>query len=285
MKTFREAGLTFLVVVILLAVSLFFGCDSDRQVTNPGQTGQLALNVIFSTPSGDFSKGKSDNGSPPSEGKPLVPAFRKQSLLAAIDRVAVSVVNRSQVTLVSRDLPIVETPEGRFAEGNLTIPINGEQETFFINVQAFDNSSVSFAGNTVVTLSAGETRETPLDIALLPLGTGDVQITLTWDTETDQDLHVIDPAGDRIFFGSRTSPSGGTLDFDNTSGFGPENIFWPPGQAPNGRYKVQVVYFSGVGVTNVAVVVTRSDAPTQTFNGTLAANGDTLNVTEFDFGG
>lgn len=275
----------FLVAAIVFPLSLFFGCGGDSQVTNPGRTGQLALNVVFATPSGDFSKGKSNNGPLPREWKPLVSAFQKHSGLTAIDRVAVSVVNQNQVTLVSRDLSIVETAEGRFAEGNLTIPISGEEETFFINVQAFDNSSVSFAGNTVVTLSAGETRQTPLDIALLPLGTGDVQITLTWDTETDQDLHVIDPAGDRIFFSSPTSASGGTLDFDNTSGFGPENIFWPQGQAPNGRYKVQVVYFGGSGVTNIGVVVTRSDAPTQTFNGTLSARGDTLNVTEFDFRG
>jgi hypothetical protein len=48
---------------------------------------------------------------------------------------------------------------------------------------------------------------------------------------------------------------------------------------------VQVVYFGGAGVTDVTVVVRRSDAPLQTFNRTIEAEDDTLDVTEFEFTG
>jgi hypothetical protein len=77
------------------------------------------------------------------------------------------------------------------------------------------------------------------------LGTGDVQATLRWDTGDDMDLHVIDPDGDEIYFGNRTSPSGGTLDVDDIPSCieeGPhvENVFWPPDGAPNGGYEVFV---------------------------------------------
>ena len=56
---------------------------------------------------------------------------------------------------------------------------------------------------------------------------GDPQFTLIWDTKgVDIDLHVIEPGGDRIYFGDRNGDQGGELDVDNTWGYGPENIYW-----------------------------------------------------------
>ena len=80
-----------------------------------------------------------------------------------------------------------------------------------------------------------------------PLGTGDVQVTLTWGGGVDLDLHVIDPSGTEINYSSPSSPSGGTLDTDAQSGCTScvENIFWPTGGAPPGEYQVFVVNFSG----------------------------------------
>jgi len=77
------------------------------------------------------------------------------------------------------------------------------------------------------------------------LGTGDVQATLRWDTGDDMDLHVIDPAGDEIYFASTSSPSGGELDVDDIPSCieeGPhvENVFWPTDGAPSGDYEVFV---------------------------------------------
>jgi hypothetical protein len=91
----------------------------------------------------------------------------------------------------------------------------------------------------------------PPDTAL-PLGTGDVQVTLTWASGDDLDLHVIDPAGQEIYYGSRSSSSGGELDTDDTAGCGTsgshvENVFWPTGGAPPGTYEAFVVAFNGCG--------------------------------------
>lgn len=78
------------------------------------------------------------------------------------------------------------------------------------------------------------------------LQTGDVQVTLRWDTSDDLDLIVVDPAGSVVDFGSPRSPSGGQLDVDangfcQTQSFTPvENIFWPNGGAPNGEYLAYV---------------------------------------------
>jgi len=85
------------------------------------------------------------------------------------------------------------------------------------------------------------------------LGTGDVQVTLSWSDINDLDLHVIDPNGEEVYYGNRMSTTGGTLDVDanaacnNTTTSPKENIFWPAGTAPSGTYTVQVVFFRGCG--------------------------------------
>lgn len=81
------------------------------------------------------------------------------------------------------------------------------------------------------------------------LGTGDVQITLTWDSSSDLDLWVTDPSLEKIFYNHPSSLSGGILDIDDTNGFGPENIFWPENEAPQGEYLVQIHHFSGDAAT------------------------------------
>ena len=49
-------------------------------------------------------------------------------------------------------------------------------------------------------------------------------VTLTWNTATDVDLYVTDPTGATAWYSNRTTPSGGILDHDVTSGFGPEHF-------------------------------------------------------------
>ena len=118
--------------------------------------------------------------------------------------------------------------------------------------------------------------------ALLVGGGGDVQVSLTWNTTADLDLWVTDPAGERIYYGNRTSASGGQLDVDDTSGFGPENIFWPTNGAPAGTYTVQVDHYAGASPSawRVTTVVA---GRTQTFTGSVST-GQTDAVTTFTVG-
>jgi len=93
----------------------------------------------------------------------------------------------------------------------------------------------------------------PEEAAEADLGTGDVQITLRWYSTVDLDLSVADPSGDSIDFGHKVSASGGELDRDanwpcDTGTSTPvENVFWPPGGAPAGHYRVTVTYRGGCG--------------------------------------
>jgi hypothetical protein len=76
-------------------------------------------------------------------------------------------------------------------------------------------------------------------------GQGDVKITLSFDRTHDLDLHVVEPNGEEISYENNASATGGFLDLDSGSNCQPspansENIFWPPGGAPSGEYRVTV---------------------------------------------
>jgi hypothetical protein len=85
------------------------------------------------------------------------------------------------------------------------------------------------------------------EVVIVPsptLGTGAFSATLSWDTQTDIDLHAIEPSGYHIFFrvDRRRGPTS-LLDADNTTGYGPENIYTDRPVA-NGTYEVFVVAYA-----------------------------------------
>lgn len=109
---------------------------------------------------------------------------------------------------------------------------------------------------------------------ILSSGFGDIKITLSWDTETDIDLWVIDPYSEKIWFEDPIASSGGQLDVDNTDGYGPENVFWPVNEAPFGTYTVQIHYYGPEDgpVTNCKVIIDNFGVQT-VYNQALTPDG------------
>jgi len=93
-------------------------------------------------------------------------------------------------------------------------------------------------------------------ISMQRLGTGRLQISLSWANASDQDLHLTLPGGQRIYY-QHTRAEGGQLDRDDRDGYGPENIYWT-GQAPDGTYTIEVDSYENGEAENPFVV---------TFNG------------------
>jgi hypothetical protein len=79
-----------------------------------------------------------------------------------------------------------------------------------------------YNGNGVL-LSVPNTQLKPFQI-IVNASEAVILATLTWDTDgTDLDLYTIDPTGDYSCYFHEVTASGGALDFDNTTGYGPEH--------------------------------------------------------------
>ncbi|HEY9805598.1 MAG TPA: hypothetical protein V6D04_03470, partial [Candidatus Obscuribacterales bacterium] len=106
------------------------------------------------------------------------------------------------------------------------------------------------------------------------LGTGDIQATLRWETVDDLDLAVTDPSGQTVFYKNPRVRSGGQQDVDaNADCIKPvakpvENIFWPTGGAPAGKYTVEARLYRRCAATGPVP-----------FNLTVLVRGETKELT------
>jgi hypothetical protein len=126
--------------------------------------------------------------------------------------------------------------------------------------------------------NVGTLAERPFDA--LVVGTGDVQVTVSWDADSDVDLHVVEPGGREIYWDNRRSPSGGELDLDSNAaciidGVRNENITWGVGSAPQGTYTVRVDYWSSCNLseTNYTVLI-NNGGEIAIYRGTFRGLGD-----------
>lgn len=80
--------------------------------------------------------------------------------------------------------------------------------------------------------------------------TGDFRASLSWFNYDDLDLHLVEPTGEEIYYGSKVSRRGGTLDVDMNAGWGGtrtpiENIVYANrDRMPEGRYLLFVENYS-----------------------------------------
>ena len=81
---------------------------------------------------------------------------------------------------------------------------------------------------------------------------GNIQITLAWNSGADLDLYVRDPGGETLSYSHTRASSGGHLDQDARGQCNPnqanntiENVYWDQQNPPNGVYNVQVHYWAG----------------------------------------
>ena len=104
--------------------------------------------------------------------------------------------------------------------------------------------------------------------------------TLTWTHTGDVDLYVTEPTGATSWYGGRTTSNGMTLDFDNTSAYGPENTTVGEDEGDiieSGEYQIRVHYYRGDGPSTGSVQVmineNEPDQVNQTFNFRINSNG------------
>jgi hypothetical protein len=151
---------------------------------------------------------------------------------------------------------------------------SGTSDTYIVVTFSTNLPTTTFTMSISVATSSGQVSSAAgVATSVLNAGTGQVQVSVTWDSASDVDLHVVDPSGERIYWANRTSASGGQLDLDSNAGcsidnVNNENIKWTT--APNGTYTVAVDYWSSCGVGATQYVVTINNGGTQSvFTGTF----------------
>ncbi|MCP3951493.1 MAG: DUF2135 domain-containing protein, partial [Desulfobacterales bacterium] len=165
------------------------------------------------------------------------------------------------------------------SSAQLLANVKGVWQTVPVSNGSFDAEiPVSYGDNTIVLLAGvpiGSQSNWYKNSAILirniegTLAATDLLTTLAWNqSNTDVDLYVTDPSGNTAWYSSRTTTTGLALDFDNTSGYGPEHITLTSdtsGEILDGTYTVSVHYYSNHREENslasgtVTIVVNEGD--------------------------
>jgi len=102
----------------------------------------------------------------------------------------------------------------------------------------------------------------------------DIRVVVDWNhNDTDIDLWVIDPNGEKCYYGHKNTEIGGRISHDMTSGYGPEEFLLK--KAIKGEYKIMVDYFSDTvqkisGPTQLKVTIfTNYGKPNETKKGSV----------------
>jgi tetratricopeptide (TPR) repeat protein len=121
----------------------------------------------------------------------------------------------------------------------------------------------------------------------LPL---DLRVVLTWDADnSDMDLWVTDPNGEKCYYGNRFTYLGGRMSRDFTGGYGPEEFSLR--KAKPGKYKIEANFFGSTqqivaGATTLQVKVSSDfglpQAKDQLVTLRLNGRGNTVFVGEFE---
>ncbi|GGH12924.1 VIT domain-containing protein [Pedobacter zeae] len=96
------------------------------------------------------------------------------------------------------------------------------------------NNLITKYGNSISTKGIDKRLIQPLPV--------DVRVVLNWNkNDTDIDLWLTDPTGEKGFYGNSRTKIGGRISNDFTSGYGPEQFMIK--KAIKGKYKIEVNYY------------------------------------------
>jgi len=103
--------------------------------------------------------------------------------------------------------------------------------------------SIMVSEMNAIIAEAGKNLHTEkIDKRLLVNLTVDMRIVLNWDADnTDMDLWVTDPNGEKCFYSYKLTQIGGRMSNDFTGGYGPEEFMLK--KAIKGKYKVEANYY------------------------------------------
>lgn len=101
----------------------------------------------------------------------------------------------------------------------------------------------------------------PLDKSFIRPVDVDVRIVMTWSADnTDIDLWVTEPTGEKVYYGHNRSLTGGLVSCDFTGGYGPEEYMVR--KARKGKYTIQAHFYGSRSVEVLGAVTVQADVYT-----------------------
>ncbi len=102
--------------------------------------------------------------------------------------------------------------------------------------------------NRIIALHKNQLNLKNIDKKIITPMPSDVRVVMNWNmNNTDIDLWVTDPNGEKCFYSHKTTAMGGRISDDFTEGFGPEQFLLKTGT--KGKYKIQIDYYSDAQAT------------------------------------
>ncbi len=102
--------------------------------------------------------------------------------------------------------------------------------------------------NHIISLHKNKLNLKNIDKRIIAPMQTDVRIVMNWNmNNTDIDLWVTDPNGEKCFYSHQTTEAGGRISEDFTEGFGPEQFLLKKGL--KGKYKIEIDYYGDTQVT------------------------------------
>lgn len=167
--------------------------------------------------------------------------------------------------------PTNKIVEGGTGTGTYTVNLTGltANTTYYVKAYATNARGTNY-GTLILFKTSDEIQGTP----------GDPRFNLQFTnaSSADLDLYVQTPNGSIISYSSTIGQNGGQLDLDCYCEYCPnggnENIFWTPGTAATGTYRVWVNYFGDCNSSNSSSTYTlrilKNAEIVQTYTGTLS---------------
>lgn len=102
--------------------------------------------------------------------------------------------------------------------------------------------------NHIIALHKGKVSTRKINKQLINAMPADIRVVMNWNmNQTDIDLWVTDPTGEKCSYSNHSTKIGGRMSDDFTEGFGPEQFMIKKGV--KGKYKIEIDYYSNTQVT------------------------------------
>ena len=248
-----------------------------KSTTSPEQ--QAAVNQLFSVDGGQFQSSAFPSPSGNSQNQPQITAVTGNGVVIPGGSAPLSI----QATDPQNDLQQVLVGAQGYS-GYFVISWPSQQGTFQITL-LFPQSLNADSFVIIIALQDAQGNISSvfqIPVQRVAVGTGKLQVSLSWDLLNDIDLHLVQPDSQEIYYGNPQSTQGGFLDLDSNPGcaidsVNNENITYPDtATVVAGTYTVRVDFYAdcaGTDTTHYVVTARWNGQLVSTLTGSNPVNG------------